>query len=298
VLALEHEELPPQLHFRRPTPEISWETMPIEVVAKPVAWPRRATPRRAGVSSFGFSGANAHVVLTEAPASAVAADALNRPRHILAFSARDSEALAELARRYASALRERPEAQLADFCYTANTGRAQFRYRTAVSGESSEQFAAVLARFADPDESSLARGLWSGEPPKVAFLFTGQGSQYFGMGRRLYDTQPTFRTELDHCAEALASHLDRPLLDLLFAPSDRAGELDQTCYTQPALFALEWALVGCGAGRDAGPQRRRIRGRLPVRCDESRRRPPVDLGSGPIDAVAAARRYDGRRRRR
>ena len=140
-------------------------------------------------------------------------------------------------------MREKIAAPLTDFCFTANTGRAQFRYRAAVSTESSEDLATALSRFADADETSQARGQWSGEPEKVAFLFTGQGSQYVGMGRQLYNSQPIFRAELDRCAALLAPHLDRPLLDVMFAPADRAAELDQTCYTQPALFALEWSLA-------------------------------------------------------
>jgi len=224
VLALEHERIPPQLHFHKPTPEIPWETIPIEVTAEAVPWPRRAEPRRAGVSSFGFSGANAHAVIAEAPPVAPVADALKRPRHILAFSARDPQALAELAARHAAALRRQDAPPLEDYCFTANTGRAHFRHRAVVSGSNNEEFVRALSRF--------SAGAASGEPPKVAFLFTGQGSQYSqyaGMGLPLYESQPVFRAELDRCA----AHLDRPPLDIFRGPEPSVA----------ALFALEWSLA-------------------------------------------------------
>jgi acyl transferase domain-containing protein/NADPH:quinone reductase-like Zn-dependent oxidoreductase/SAM-dependent methyltransferase/acyl carrier protein len=243
VLALEHGQIPAQLHFHKPTPEIAWDTMPIEVVSEPIPWPRGDRPRRAGVSSFGFSGANAHVVLAEPPEVVPVTDAAERPRHILAFSARDPQALAELAERYASTLHDQPGVALKNFCFTVNSGRAHFRHRASVSAQGIPELAAALSRFAAADEPAVIRGQWTGEPTKVAFLFTGQGSQYVGMGRQLYDSQPVFRAELDRCAALLVPHLDRPLLDLLFAPADRAADLNQTCYTQPALFSVEWSLA-------------------------------------------------------
>ena len=215
VLALEHGQLPPQLHLRRPTPEIPWDAIPIEVVTETIPWPRQAAPRRAGVSSFGASGANAHVVVAEAPVSAPEAVAADRPRHILAFSARDPQALAELAARHASALREPAAPSLGDFCFTANTGRAHFRHRAAISAGSSEEMASALSLFADAGQASIACGHWQGEPPKVAFLFMGQGLEDAGMGRSFYDSQPVFRAEMDRCAALHA----------------------------PALFALEWSLA-------------------------------------------------------
>ncbi len=175
VLALQHEEIPRQLHLKTLTPEINWSKMPIEVVSEPIAWPRSAAPRRAGVSSFGFSGGNAHVVLAESPAVPLTANELERPRHLLTLSTRDPQALSELADRYAAALLGQPTASLADFCFTANTGRAAFRHRLAISGTDHEQLAAALSSSGTGPQSSSGKpaalgGQWSGEPLKIALL--------------------------------------------------------------------------------------------------------------------------------
>jgi acyl transferase domain-containing protein len=167
----------------------------------------------------------------------------DRPCHLLTLSARSPQALAELAGRYASFL-ERPAAvSWADVAYTAAAGRSHFAHRLAIPATSAEEAAAVLRRFlADPAECGICRGQATGDrPPRIAFLFTGQGAQYAGMGSRLYETQPVFREALDRCAGLLAPYLDRPLLSLLDA---QAGPvLHQTGYTQPVMFALEYALA-------------------------------------------------------
>ena len=260
VLALQHEEIPPQIHFKTPTPEVDWDRLPIDVVTRPSPWPRSERRRRAGVSSFGFSGANAHVVIAEAPVS----DLLPRMqtprpekpwdqtvppqtpdlRQILTLSARDKPALISLARRYANALLEPNAPAPEEFCYSANTGRSAYTHRAFACGQSRAELATEMSRLADGDcETSAAGGQVIGDPPKVAFLFTGQGSQYAGMGRHLYDTQPVFRAEMDRCAELLIPHLDQPLLKLCFDTTFGEALLHQTRYTQPALFCLEWSLA-------------------------------------------------------
>ncbi len=235
VLALRHGTIPPNLHFHTPNPYIPWDTLPVTVPTAPHAWPRRDRPRRAGVSSFGFTGTNAHVIVEEAPA-AVSASAPARPIQLLALSARDGETLAELSGRYAAWLRQSTDVPLADICFTAAAGRETFGVRRAVVGATHEELAAALAR--KPDAGAVAA-----PAPGIVFLFTGQGSQYAGMGRRLYETEPAFRAAIDRCDSLLGEWRDGSLRAVMHAAGDEATALDQTAWTQPALFALEYALA-------------------------------------------------------
>jgi acyl transferase domain-containing protein len=252
VLMLRHGRIPPHLHLKTVNPLLRIEDSPLEIPIAMRDWPRGAEPRRAGVSAFGFGGANAHAIIEEFDASAIGkplatshpnAERQDRPRHLLTLSARSAQALAELAGRYADFAEANPSASLADVAHTANTGREHFPYRLAVAASSlAEVRDSLHAYVADP----LAPGVVCGQPkhdrpPWVAFLFTGQGAQYAGMARTLYDTQPTFRAAIDSCADLLRPHLDRPLLSLL---EPEAGPLlDQTGYTQPVMFAIEYGLA-------------------------------------------------------
>ena len=261
VLCLQHETIPPHLHFQQRNPTIPWPAFRVEIPVQPQAWPRGATARLGGISGFGFSGTNAHLVLEEAPlpkstatkiaATKVAASAVERPLHILTASAPNAAALADLAGRYAAQMDAHPADSLPALAHTANTGRAQFGQRLAVVGSDAQAVAARLRAFAEGGDARRTEGVRRGavargERPRLAFLFTGQGAQYIGMGCRLYATQPTFRTALDQCVALLDAHLDRPLLSLIFgdqADATTAALLDQTRYTQPALFAVEFALA-------------------------------------------------------
>jgi acyl transferase domain-containing protein/NADPH:quinone reductase-like Zn-dependent oxidoreductase/acyl carrier protein len=243
VLMLRHGRIPPHLHLQTVNPLLRIEDSPLEIPTTMRDWPRGDEPRRAGVSAFGFGGTNAHVILEEAPVVPPPASVVERPRHLLTLSARSPQALAELAGRYADHVEANPSDSLAAIAHTANTGREHLAYRAAVTAASPAELPEALRGFAaDP----LASGVHSGQVtrdrlPRIAFLFTGQGAQYAGMGRALYDTQPTFRSALDACAKRLRPHLDRPLLSL-FDP--QAGTLlDQTGYTQPVMFAIEYALA-------------------------------------------------------
>ncbi|MCI0394193.1 MAG: AMP-binding protein, partial [Chloroflexi bacterium] len=241
VLALQHGEIPPHLHFRELNPYISLDGSPLAIATGRCAWPAGATPRLAGVSSFGFGGTNAHIVVSDFQPQAGGgrpAPGLERPLHLLALSARSDQALQALARRYERYLAEanRPELALADVCFTANTGRTYFDHRLALAAGSAEALQERLAAFLAAPRPGVTP-----KDRRVAFLFTGQGSQYTGMSRRLYETQPTFRAALDRCAEILQPYLERPLLSALFEAGTTS--LDQTIYTQPALFALEYALA-------------------------------------------------------
>ncbi|MEO8804872.1 MAG: beta-ketoacyl synthase N-terminal-like domain-containing protein, partial [Burkholderiaceae bacterium] len=245
VLALQHREIPAHLHFHTPSPHIPWADFALRVPTVHTPWQPIGGRRIAGVSSFGFSGTNAHVVLEEAPAVSVAAPAVPRRTHLLALSARDEVALAALAGRYAESLQGRDDDELADLCFTANVGRAHFAQRATVLAHSVDELRARLSALA---EGRATDGVNTGrvarrDPPRVAFMFTGQGAQYAGMARGLYDNEPVFRAALDRCAALLVPHLSQPLLNVIFAADAEASHLSDTAYTQPALFAVEYALT-------------------------------------------------------
>ncbi|WP_165360758.1 type I polyketide synthase [Candidatus Chloroploca sp. Khr17] len=249
ILAMQHGEVPPLLHLHERSPNIPWPAFPIELPTVPTPWPASDGVRVAGVSGFGFSGTNAHVLLASAPADAVSTDtpgsaSTSEPRqyNLITLSARSEAAIHDAASRLATHLAAYPDASLADVSYTANTARAQFAHRLAVAAASGEELRSRLEMFvASGAAPGVTAGRAIGGAAQVAFLFTGQGAQYAGMGQRLYASEPAFRTALDRCAELLEAHLDLPLLEVLFGAA--TDKIDQTAYTQPALFALEYALA-------------------------------------------------------
>jgi acyl transferase domain-containing protein/NADPH:quinone reductase-like Zn-dependent oxidoreductase/acyl carrier protein len=244
VLSLMHREIPQHLHFRQPSPHIPWDRLPIKVAREREPWTPLQSKRIAGVSAFGFSGTNAHVVLEEAPVDSPGPLSKERPLHLLTVSTRTEPALGVLMERYAQRIEATEQNSIADFCYTANSGRAHLAHRVAVTGCDGQSIAGKLR---DALTGKIAPGFIRGdgavvEQPKITFLFTGQGSQYVGMGRRLYQTSPTFAQALDRCDAILRERSGRPLLDVLYPPDGSSSPLDETLFTQPALFALEYAL--------------------------------------------------------
>jgi malonyl CoA-acyl carrier protein transacylase len=247
VLSLQNELIPQHLHFQEPSPYIAWDEMPIKVASEQIPWPATDKTRFAGVSSFGFTGINVHAVLSEAPPVATKSEAetWKRPLHLLTLSAKTKPALEQMVRNYEKHLATHPNLEWADICYTTNTRRTHFHERLAVVADSvSQAREKLLANLAGTENTNLFKGSKSESQPQIAFLFTGQGSQYLGMGRELYETQPIFRQALDRCQEILNAigNQEKSLLSVLYQ-SDDSSLLEQTAYTQPALFALEYALA-------------------------------------------------------
>ncbi|WP_156765964.1 type I polyketide synthase, partial [Mycobacterium sp. E342] len=250
VLSLEHQLLPKHLNFSNPSPYIPWDRLPVRVVDEATGWERNGHPRVAGVSSFGFSGTNAHVILEEAPdgigRQAAAPGPVEQPDDrrfsILPLSARTPVALVQLADRYRSWLTAHPEADLSEVCLTAGVGRAHFEHRAALVVNSTASAAELLGALADDRPApGLLRGA-SDDRPKTAWLFPGQGSQFAGMARELFETEPAFAEAMTRCAAVVDGVLEKPLLDVIFDP-DSPDTLRQTSYAQPALFAVEMGLA-------------------------------------------------------
>lgn len=246
VLAMQHEAIPPHLHLKEVNPYLSLENSRLEIGTYLRPWKRREQPRFAGVSSFGFGGTNAHIILSDAPmmASSMSSETTERPRHIFALSAKTDSSLLELAEQISIQI-ESTQLPVSHYTFTANTTRSHFEHRLTVQASTPTELKAGFDAFmSNTNISALSTGhAKPGTQPKIAFLFTGQGAQYIGMGRGLYGTQPVFRAALDQCAEILNSILDRPLLDVMYPQDKNDTLLNQTTYTQPALFAFEYALA-------------------------------------------------------
>jgi acyl transferase domain-containing protein/acyl carrier protein len=244
MLALQHGEIPPSLNYERPNPQIDFASSPFFVGAKLASWPRGPVPRRAGVSAFGMGGTNAHAILEEAPAQS--SGPARRAEQLLLVSARTSAALEAASKRLAEHLASAAgESQpLADVAFTLEAGRRAFRHRRAVVASSHAEASRLLA---GADKKRSAAGTAGSSARPVAFLFSGQGSQYAGMTRGLYESEPLFRTEVDRCSEQLARVMGKDPRKLLHpTPEERASaekELERTENTQPCLFVVEWALA-------------------------------------------------------
>src|SRR6185312_7295206 len=244
VLALEHGLLPPSLHFRVPNPRIDFAGSPFFVNAglRPW-WPDGGLPRRAGVSSFSMGGANAHVVLEEAPA--VEPPPAARPWDLLVLSARSETALAALAARLADHLERHPDLELADVAHTLQQGRRALPWRRVVAARDT---AGAVAALRDPRRGLTAVAPEPRERP-VVFLCSGQGSQYLGMGRDLYREEPFFRRQIDRCAALLEPRLGLALRRAVDPEGETpstlgaAALLARTDLAQPALFAVEVAVA-------------------------------------------------------
>ncbi|HEY4045359.1 MAG TPA: amino acid adenylation domain-containing protein, partial [Acidobacteriaceae bacterium] len=235
VLALQHELIPAHLHFERPSQAIPWEEMPIEVCSRPFAWPRGTRVRRAAVSGFGASGTNAHVVLEEAPLPRLQPSSRERKVYPLVLSAKSGGALHELASRYEKLLTT--DVDLAAVTSEAAVGRSHFAHRLPLLVSSREDAIAKLQAFRAEGKPEKAT---SKNYARIAFLFTGQGAQYAGMGRHLYERYPVFREALDRCREIADLLLPSPLLDAMFSSG---AVLDRTEFSQPALFSFQFALI-------------------------------------------------------
>ncbi|MCD0451742.1 SDR family NAD(P)-dependent oxidoreductase [Actinocorallia sp. API 0066] len=249
VLALRHGRLPRTLHVDEPTPHVDWSAGAVRLLTAETSWPDHDRPRRAAVSSFGVSGTNAHVILEQAPAAQEAEEAETPEPVPLAgpvtwvLSGRDEATLRDQAGRLRAWLADRPDLAAADVAFSLATTRTVLGRRAAVlAGDPREALAGLAALAAGEPAPQVV----TGTPVRggTAVLFSGQGSQRPGMGRELHAAFPVFAEALDAIAERLDPLLDRPLRAVMFAEpgTPDAALLDQTRYTQPALFAFEVAL--------------------------------------------------------
>lgn len=242
VQALKHKLIPPSLHFEVPNPKIDFANSPFYVNTKLSEWRAGKTPRRAGVSSFGIGGTNAHVILEEAPSLEKSGE--SRPSQLLILSAKTSSALDSMTANLAAYLKEHSEVNLADVAYTLQVGRRDFNHRRIVVCNDIEKGVIALEHL---DPQRVFTNFQDSKNRSLVFMFSGQGSQYINMGWELYGVEAIFREQIDLCSEILKSHLKIDLRDVLYPRESETetatNQLKQTAITQPALFAIEYALA-------------------------------------------------------
>jgi phthiocerol/phenolphthiocerol synthesis type-I polyketide synthase E len=249
VLAIKHKKLPPSLHFRQPNPNIDFANSPFYVNTTLSEWRANGTPRRAGVSSFGMGGTNAHVVLEETPAEfeykSQESGESGRKFQLLVLSAKTETALDTATANLVEHLNNHPDLNLADVVYTLGVGRKAFNHRRILVCRDREDAVNTLSTE-DPTRVFVTNVREAKNRP-VAFMFSGQGSQYVNMALELYQEEPAFTEQIDLCAELLKPHLGLDLRDILYPNEEQAElaveQLNQTAIAQPALFTIEYALA-------------------------------------------------------
>jgi acyl transferase domain-containing protein/acyl carrier protein len=262
VMALRHGLLPRTLNVTEPTRHVDWSSGAVKLLTQAQPWPHsEGRTRRGAVSSFGISGTNAHLILEEAPST----DSPETPQRTapesdtpLAWpiSARSANALRAVARRLLDQVAADPELDPRDVAYSLATSRSRFEHRVVPVGRDRAALISSLTNFLEDRPGAAPTGIAPG-PARTTFLFTGQGAQRVGMGRELYAAFPVFAAAFDEVCDALDPHLPRPLREVVWAEPDSADAalLDQTSFTQPALFAYEVAafrlLASLGVAPDA-----------------------------------------------
>jgi acyl transferase domain-containing protein len=239
ALMLKHRMIPPNVHFTKLNPYIDFAKSPLRIPTRLEPWPEDQHPALAGVSAFGFGGTNAHLLLQEAPDRPAIHPDVERPLHLLTLSAPTEHSLRELAAKFADYFSSVPLPSLPDICFTANIGRSRFPFQLTVIADSPEEARKQLDAVRTGSSTAITMSAPNLALPKLAFLFTGEGSEYASMGRQLYEEQPVFRQAVEEC---LAVGKDS-------GGGDASSDLEEifclgkTGSLQTALFAVQYALA-------------------------------------------------------
>jgi acyl transferase domain-containing protein len=253
ALSLQHEEIFPSIHFNKLNPSIDLGQAPVKVATKIIPWRRNGVPRMAGVNSFGYSGTNAHIILQEAPvqikgnidsSESLKESLFDNAGELVVISAKSAPSLDEVIGRWIDFLDTENSASLRDIAFNSAMNRTHLTQRLLVIGKDRDEIKQKLQTWQD---GRTPKGLVHGQvfakvKPKIAFIFTGQGSQYAEMGRELFENAPHFAETIQRIASIMEPELGSPLLDVLFGEKSKEY-LENTRYVQPALFALEYALA-------------------------------------------------------
>lgn len=238
ALCLHHQKIPPSLHFNTPNPQINFAQTPFYVNTQLTDWPSPPHPRRAGINSLGIGGTNVHVILEQAPATPIAPRPTDpRSHHLFTLSAKTPAALTDLAQRHLKFLADQLDSILPDLCFTSQTGRSPFTHRLSFVVQSRTDLQQQLTNWIN--QALPPSPCPPVPPPSPAWLFTGQGSHYAGMGQQLDQTCAVFRAAIDQCDQLLQPELGRSIREIWQQPE----LLAQTRLAQPALFAIEYGLA-------------------------------------------------------
>ncbi|MBC6435614.1 type I polyketide synthase [Nostoc sp. HG1] len=242
ALSLKHQQIPSNLHFHQPNPYIPFDTLPIRVQQSLTPWPQGSSPAKASISSFGFAGTNAHVVLEQPPQSADISQ--QQQSYLLPLSAQSQEGVKSLAQAYQNFLEtQEPDAvSLTDICYTASVRRTHYEHRLALLADSRTQLQEKLQDFLQSKLETNQPSNRKHRRPKLVFVFSGQGPQWWAMGRELLEQEPVFRATIEECDALIKSHTNWSLLAELTADITQS-RLQETEIAQPAIFALQVALA-------------------------------------------------------
>ena len=243
ALILHHKQIPPSINYETPNPAIDFASSPFYVNTKLQNFPSADTPRRVGLNSLGIGGTNVFAVLEEAPPPAATTDdAVDLLPRLITLSAKSADALVARVDQLLGWLNEHPDAPIGDVCYTTNLSRSRFAFRFAARASSAAELKQQLSAWLETIQEGTARLRPTG-PTRIAFMFSGQGAQHAGMAAQLYRTQSVFRDAMDRCHALAKPSLAQGLLDVTFAEGGEDALVNRTDYTQPALFAVEYALT-------------------------------------------------------
>jgi acyl transferase domain-containing protein len=245
-LVLTNRKIPQNLHFNTPNPNIPFNEWRLHVptTLEDLPTPKQNHPHYVGVNSFGYGGTNAHIVLEEAPAPKISEGESSLPHHLLTLSAHNKPTLDALAKRFVDFLQNKSSTQLRNICYTASVRRTHHSHRLAVVGEDAQALCTKLDGFlANSTKSNFAYSKAEIQvPPPVVFIFSGQGPQWWGMGRGLL-SHPVFFEALTSVDGLLFKHTGWSVMEKLSQAKDDAAILEDTSVSQPAMFALQVGLI-------------------------------------------------------
>src|SRR5499427_868329 len=241
ALVLHHKRIPPSINYQTPNPRIDFAASPFYVNTKLRDFPGADTPRRAALNSLGIGGTNSFAILEEAPLAATKDQSPDDFPCLVTLSAKTADALVARVKQLLNWLNDNPDAAIADLCYTTNVSRSQFAFRFAAPARSIAELKTQLTTWLQTVSGDSSR-LQRISKASTAFMFSGQGPQHAGMAAELYRTHSVFRNAMDRCRALVAPHLERDLLKVIFAQESADALVNRTDYTQPALFAVEYAL--------------------------------------------------------
>ncbi|QDH81552.1 amino acid adenylation domain-containing protein [Echinicola soli] len=242
VLSLHHQKRPATLGFKQLNPQIDLKDSPFYINGATADW-KGEFPRRAGVSSFGIGGTNVHVILEEYQHVHEISDVSTSPYHLLSFSAKTENSLELYKAKLHRYVQSASSLNLADLSYSINTKLRQFPHKSYLSFKDKDD---LLLQLESKKDASTRKKAIKQLPQNTVFVFPGQGAQYLNMGKDLFESASVFREALMHCAALFDGFMDKPLLDIIYpaAETDQAEAiLKNTRYTQPAIFAIEYALA-------------------------------------------------------